>query len=107
MQGVLRNPAISYAGGVVSGGIAFSTQVSVPSKISLFPGPLALPSRPLGVSFLLLETVRRVTGQQYPQEGAAARVTLHSNMSPSPENGPQVLSENLEGGAGSGERSVP
>lgn len=61
----------------------------------------------LGVSFLLLETVRRVTGQQYPQEGAAARVTLHSNMPPSPENGPQVLSENLEGGAGSGERSVP
>lgn len=37
-------------------------------------------------------------------EGAAAQVTLNSNMPSSPENGPHVHPGDLEGSAGSGER---
>lgn len=42
MQGVLRNLFIRYAGCVVNGGIAHSTQVSL-AEINPFPCELAFP----------------------------------------------------------------
>lgn len=69
MQGGLGNLFISYAGCVVNGGIAHSTQVSL-AEINPFSRELALPPRLLWslVSTFRARVIITVMGQQFPKE---------------------------------------
>lgn len=92
MQGVLGNLFISYAGCVVSGGIAHSTQLSL-AEINPFPRELALPPSLLGSLISAFRArVARVMGHwsQKERKGHCQGDLPFIRAPPPLESGPQV-----------------